>query len=160
MRTGVLARKIGMTRVYTPNREHNSVTVLKLPPSIVIGHRKTVVDRYNALIRGFEKVNSKGLKKPQKEFFSKIKQEPLKKVKEFRVSEENFVENTTMEDPEPVNVETMDVLEETPVEEKKPDFNKMNLGNLKAYILEQGWVEDASKMKKAQILSLIQERVA
>ena len=92
MRTGVLARKIGMTRVYTPNREHNSVTVLKLPSSIVIGHRKTKVDGYNALILGFEKVNPKYLKKPQKEFFSKIKQEPLKKVKEFRISEENFVE--------------------------------------------------------------------
>ena len=92
MRTGVLARKIGMTRVYTPNREHNSVTVLKLPSSIVIGHRKTEVDGYDALILGFEKVNPKYLKKPQKEFFSKIKQEPLKKVKEFRISEENFVE--------------------------------------------------------------------
>ena len=92
MRTGVLARKLGMTRVYTPNREHNSVTVLQLPPSIVIGHRKTEVDGYNALILGFEKVNSKYLKKPQKEFFSKIKQEPLKKVKEFRISKENFVE--------------------------------------------------------------------
>ncbi len=55
MRTGVLARKVGMTRVYTPNREHNSVTVLKLPSSIVIGHRKTEVDGYNALILGFEK---------------------------------------------------------------------------------------------------------
>ena len=92
MRTGVLARKVGMTRVYTPNREHNSVTVLKLPSSIVIGHRKTEVDGYNALIIGFEKTNPKYLKKPQKEFFSKIKQEPLKKVKEFRISEENFVE--------------------------------------------------------------------
>ena len=92
MRTGVLARKVGMTRVYTPNREHNSVTVLKLPSSIVIGHRKTEVDGYNALILGFEKVNPKYLKKPQKEFFSKIKQEPLKKVKEFRISEDNFVE--------------------------------------------------------------------
>ena len=92
MRTGLLARKIGMTRVYTQNREHNSVTVLQLPSSIVIGHRKTEVDGYNAVILGFEKVNPKYLKKPQKEFFSKIKQEPLKKVKEFRISEENFVE--------------------------------------------------------------------
>ena len=92
MRTGVLVRKLGMTRVYNANREHNSVTVLQLPCSIVIGHRKTEVDGYNALILGFEKVNSKYLKKPQKEFYSKIKQEPLKKVKEFRVSEENFVE--------------------------------------------------------------------
>ncbi len=92
MRTGVLARKVGMTRVYNSNREHNSVTVLQLPSSIVIGHRKTEVDGYNALILGFEKVNSKYIKKPQKEFFSKIKQEPLKKIKEFRISEENFVE--------------------------------------------------------------------
>ena len=92
MRTGVLARKVGMTRVYTQSREHNSVTVLKVPSSIVIGHRKTEVDGYNALILGFEKVNPKCLKKPQKEFFSKIKQEPLKKVKEFRISKENFVE--------------------------------------------------------------------
>ena len=92
MRTGVLARKLGMTRVYTASREHNSVTVLQLPSSIVIGQRKVEVDGYNALILGFEKVNPKYLKKPQKEFFSKIKQEPLKKVKEFRVSEENFVE--------------------------------------------------------------------
>ena len=44
------------------------------------------------LVKWFEKVNPKYLKKPQKEFFSKIKQEPLKKVKEFRISEENFVE--------------------------------------------------------------------
>ena len=92
MRTGVLARKVGMTRVYNANREHNSVTVLKLPSSVVIGHRKTEVDGYNALILGFEKVNSKYLNKPQKEFFSKIKQEAHKKIKEFRISEENFVE--------------------------------------------------------------------
>ena len=92
MRTGVLARKVGMTRVYNVNREHNSVTVLRLPSSIVIGHRKTEVDGYNALILGFEKVNSKYLNKPQKEFFSKIKQEAHKKIKEFRISEENFVE--------------------------------------------------------------------
>ncbi len=92
MRTGVMARKVGMTRVYNSSREHNSVTVLKLPSSIVIGHRKTDLDGYNALILGFEKVNSKYLNKSQKEFFSKIKQEPLKKIKEFRISEENFVD--------------------------------------------------------------------
>ena len=92
MRTGILARKVGMTRVYNTSREHNSVTVLQIPSSTVIGHRKTEVDGYNALILGFEKVKSKYLKKPQKEFYSKIKQEPLKKIKEFRISKENFVE--------------------------------------------------------------------
>lgn len=40
---------------------------------------------------------------------------------------------------------------------EKPDFSKMNLGALKSYIVQQGWVDDASKMKKAQILSLIDE---
>ena len=40
MRTGVLARKIGMTRVYNSNREHNSVTVLQFL-LVCIGHRKT-----------------------------------------------------------------------------------------------------------------------
>lgn len=49
-------------------------------------------------------------------------------------------------------------VEEDPL--TQPDFNKMNLGGLKTYILEQGWVEDASKMKKAQILSLIKEQSA
>jgi hypothetical protein len=49
-------------------------------------------------------------------------------------------------------------VEEDPL--TQPDFNKMNLGVLKTYILEQGWVEDASKMKKAQILSLIKEQSA
>ena len=88
----MLARKVGMTRVYNASRDHNSVTVLQLPSSVVIGHRKTKVDGYNALVLGFEKVNPKYLKKPQKEFFSKIKQEPLKKIKEFRISEENFVD--------------------------------------------------------------------
>ena len=44
-------------------------------------------------------------------------------------------------------------------EEKEPvNFSKMNLGSLKAYIVEKGLVEDASKMKKAQILTLIQEQ--
>lgn len=92
MRTGILARKVGMTRVYNSNREHNSVTVLKMPDSIVIGHRRIEEDGYNALILGFEKVKSRYIKKPQKEFYSKIQQEALRKIKEFRISKDNFVE--------------------------------------------------------------------
>jgi large subunit ribosomal protein L3 len=92
MRTGLMVKKVGMTRVYNSNREHNSVTVLRMPENVVIGHRTIKQDGYNALILGFEKVNAKYLNKPQKDFFIKIKQESLKKVKEFRVSEENFVE--------------------------------------------------------------------
>ncbi len=61
---------------------------------------------------------------------------------------------------EQVEIEQIEV-EQVEVEQvednEKPDFNKMYLGNLKSYILKHGWVEDASKMKKAQILTLIQE---
>tara|TARA_A100001015_G_scaffold217938_1_gene244918 strand:+ start:1036 stop:1692 length:657 start_codon:yes stop_codon:yes gene_type:complete len=48
-----------------------------------------------------------------------------------------------------------------PIEKEEKEtinFSKMNLGSLKAYIVEKGLVEDASKMKKAQILTLIQEQ--
>ena len=62
-----------------------------------------------------------------------------------------------------INVTEKEDSEETiePIkkEEKEPvNFSKMNLGSLKAYIVEKGLVEDASKMKKAQILTLIQEQ--
>ena len=42
--------------------------------------------------------------------------------------------------------------------EVKPNFSKMTLATLKEYITTKGWVEDATKLKKAQILSIIQER--
>ena len=92
MRTGIMARKIGMTRVYNSNREHNSVTVLSMTSGVVLGHKKSKIHGYDALILGFEKLNAKYLNKPQKEYFAKIKQEPLRKIKEFRVTEDNFVE--------------------------------------------------------------------
>ena len=78
-----MARKIGMTRVYNSNREHNSVTVLSMTSGVVLGHKKSKIHGYDALILGFEKLNAKYLNKPQKEYFAKIKQEPLRKIKEF-----------------------------------------------------------------------------
>ena len=91
MRTGVLAKKMGMTRVYSESRIHNSVTVLRMPDSVVLGHRIESKDGYNALILGFERAKVNSLKKPQKQFYTKVKKEPMKKIKEFRVSEDNFV---------------------------------------------------------------------
>lgn len=85
-------------------------------------------------------------------------------VEEIRPSEdvneksENLVieilENIQTNTQEP---ETLDTNELKEAKVEKTDFSKMNLGALKSYIIEQGWVQDASKMKKAQILSLIQE---
>jgi len=70
----------------------------------------------------------------------------------------DILENIQPNTQEPESLDTLEPTKIEIVEEiEKPDFSKMNLGTLKAYITEQGWVEDASKMKKAQILSLIQE---
>jgi hypothetical protein len=61
----------------------------------------------------------------------------------------------------PTNIETVkesDVIVEVTrlVIDTSPNFSKMTLGALKTYITERGWVDDASKMKKAQILELIE----
>ena len=58
---------------------------------------------------------------------------------------------------EDISESKMEEEEESKMEET-PNFSKMNLGSLKAYIVEKGLVADASKMKKAQILTLIQEQ--
>jgi len=70
----------------------------------------------------------------------------------------DILENIQTNTQEPESLDSEEPEEVKLAEEiEKPDFSKMNLGALKTYIIEQGWVEDASKMKKAQILSLIQE---
>ena len=95
MRTGLIAKKIGMTRVFDQNRKHNSVTVLEIPSAKVLKLRKTEKDGYNALVIGFDKLVSSKLNKPEKSFFAKLKTEPVKKIKEFKVSEDNLVESGT-----------------------------------------------------------------
>ena len=95
MRAGLMAKKLGMTRVFDQNRKHNSVTVLEIPSAKVLKLRKTDSDGYNALVIGFDKVKASRLNKPQKSFFAKLKTEPVRKIKEFRVSEESLVESGT-----------------------------------------------------------------
>jgi len=69
------------------------------------------------------------------------------------------VEDVEIQNVEKEETEEIELTEPTEKEEKEQvNFSKMNLGSLKAYIVEKGLVKDASKMKKAQILSLIQEQ--
>ena len=71
--------------------------------------------------------------------------------------EQDKVEELQQELEEKLNESNTEVQEEPTTEVEKQDFSKMTLGELKTYILNQGWVEDASKMKKTQILNLIKE---
>ena len=98
MRTGLMAKKIGMTRVFDDNRNHNSVTVLEIPIAKVLKLRKIENDGYNALVVGFDKIKTNRLNKAQKNFFAKLKTEPVKKIKEYRVSEDSLVDSGTVID--------------------------------------------------------------
>lgn len=78
------------------------------------------------------------------------------------VDPEEKKEELTVDKPEEQIEESLEkeesnVKEEQELEASEPNFSKMNLGALKSYIVEKGLVEDASKMKKAQILALIEQ---
>lgn len=72
--------------------------------------------------------------------------------------EELTVDKPKEEIEESLEKEKTDVKEEQELEASEPNFSKMNLGALKTYIVEKGFVQDASKMKKSQILALIEEQ--
>ena len=80
-------------------------------------------------------------------------------VEELSDDEDSQSQSIEVEDVE-MKIAEKEVVEETTesIEKEEVNFSKMNLGSLKAYIVEKGLVEDASKMKKAQILTLIQEQ--
>ena len=70
---------------------------------------------------------------------------------EYEIANEETANTELVTDEVPVDV-TQDISENV------PDFLKMNLGDLRSYITEKGWIEDASKMKKAQLIKLIESR--
>lgn len=92
MRTGVIARKIGMTRLFQDDGRHVPVTVLSLEDCQVVSIRSEDVDGYVAVQLGAGVAKQKNVAKPQREHFAKA-QVPLKKrVVEFRVDEDAVLE--------------------------------------------------------------------
>ena len=92
MRTGLLARKVGMTRVFREKGENVPVTVLQLDDLRVVAHKTDENDGYNALQVGFGKAKVKNVTKPMRGHFAKQKVEPKQRLVEFRISDDNFVE--------------------------------------------------------------------
>jgi large subunit ribosomal protein L3 len=92
MRTGVIARKVGMTRLFQDDGRHVPVTVLSLEDCQVVSVRNEDVDGYIAVQLGAGEAKQKNVAKPQREHFAKA-QVPLKKrVVEFRVAEDAVLE--------------------------------------------------------------------
>ncbi len=92
MRSGVIAQKVGMTRVYNDAGEHVPVTVLKLENCQVVAHRTEEKNGYTALQLGAGTVKVKNVSKAQRGHFAAASVEPKRELAEFRVSPENLIE--------------------------------------------------------------------
>jgi large subunit ribosomal protein L3 len=92
MRTGLLARKLGMTRVFAENGNHVPVTVLAVDDCRVIAVRTLERDGYWALQLGVGAARVKNVSKPQRGHFARAKVEPKARLAEFRISEDAVVE--------------------------------------------------------------------
>lgn len=92
MRTGVIARKEGMTRMFDSDGRHIPVTVLKVDGCKVVAVRNAEKDGYVALQLGAGDAKINRVAKAQRGHFAKAKVEPRKKLAEFRITEENLVD--------------------------------------------------------------------
>ncbi len=92
MRSGLLAQKVGMTRIFTDAGEHVPVTVLKLDNCQVVAHRTQEANGYTALQLGAGARKVKNVTRAQRGHFAKAQVEPKAKVVEFRVSPENMID--------------------------------------------------------------------
>ena len=92
MRTGVIAKKVGMTRLFQADGRHVPVTVLQLDELQVIGRREMDRDGYTAVQLGAGTAKAKNLAKPQRVAFGKAEVEPKAKIVEFRVAEDALLD--------------------------------------------------------------------
>lgn len=92
MRTGLIAQKLGMTRVFDDQGTHVPVTVLKLDTCQVVGRRTVDRDGYAAVQLGVGKAKVKNVNRAERGNFAKAKVEPKRKVVEFRVSEDALLD--------------------------------------------------------------------
>jgi len=87
MRSGVIAQKVGMTRIFNDAGEHVPVTVLKLDGCQVVAHRTTERNGYTAMQLGAGRAKVKNVSKAERGRFALAKVEPRMKLAEFRVAE-------------------------------------------------------------------------
>ena len=91
MRSGVVAQKMGMTRLFTEAGEHVPVTVLQLLQCQVIAHRTKDKNGYVALQLGSGPRRTNNMNKADRGYFGKANVEPRRKLAEFRVTEDALI---------------------------------------------------------------------
>src|ERR1700678_4407587 len=91
MRSGIIAQKLGMTRIFTDAGDHVPVTVLKVEGCQVVAHRTQEKNGYTALQLGIGPAKVKNVSKAERTRFAVAKVEPKMKLAEFRVSEDRLI---------------------------------------------------------------------
>ena len=92
MRSGVIAQKVGMTRVYNDAGEHIPVTVLRLEKCQVVAQRTQEKNGYTAIQLGAGTAKVKNTTKALRGHFAVAEVEPKAKLVEFRVTEDNMID--------------------------------------------------------------------
>jgi large subunit ribosomal protein L3 len=92
MRSGVIAQKMGMTRLFTDEGQQIPVTVLKLDSCQVVGCRTKEKDGYSAVQLGAGLAKVKNVARAMRGHFAAAKVEPKRQMAEFRVSPENLLD--------------------------------------------------------------------
>jgi large subunit ribosomal protein L3 len=92
MRTGVIAKKMGMTRLFQEDGRHVPVTVLALENVQVVARKEAGRDGYTAVQLGAGTAKAKNVAKPQRGHFGKAEVEPKARVAEFVVAEDALLD--------------------------------------------------------------------
>jgi large subunit ribosomal protein L3 len=92
MRSGIIARKLGMTRVFAEDGTHVPVTLLHVDNCQVVAQRTTDRDGYTALQLGVGKAKVKRVPRAMRGHYAKAEVEPKQRLAEFRVSEDALVD--------------------------------------------------------------------
>ena len=92
VRTGLIAKKLGMTRIFKEDGTHVPVTVLHLDEVQVVDARTEERDGYTAVQLGWGRAKVKNVSQPNKGHFARVKVEPKKKLVEFRVTPDALLE--------------------------------------------------------------------
>ena len=92
MRSGIIAKKVGMTRLFLEDGKQVPVTVLHMENLQVIAQRTSDSNGYTAVQLGAGTVKAKNVSKALRGHFGVAKVQPKRKVAEFRVAPENLID--------------------------------------------------------------------
>jgi large subunit ribosomal protein L3 len=92
MRTGLIAEKLGMSSGFNEKGERVPVTLLKVEDCQVVAHRTVERDGYSALVVGAKNAKLHRVSKPMRTVFAKAKLEPKARLREFRITDDAYIE--------------------------------------------------------------------